>query len=1073
MSAHDIIDNQTESLADHIRSLFANTERAKFAVGYFFLSGFQAIADRLEDVEELRLLIGNTTTKETIDQLVEGHKRLELVEELLEKQRFITPIQQKDAAEKAAEDLREVLALSDQTDENQRLIPTLARLIQEKKIKVRVYTKGRLHAKAYIFDYKKGHDQRGVAIVGSSNLTLAGVQSNTELNVKVYGDSNHQALTEWFEQLWADSRDFDELLLKELQQSWAMNLVSPYDIYIKTLYHLARPETEKPEDIFLREFPELAEFQVDAVRHALRILNRHDGVFIADVVGMGKSFVGSALLKHLRQTKRMKPLIICPKSLEDMWEHYNESFDLGARVLPMSMIYEEGINPAEHELYKERRLVLIDESHNFRYSDTQRYKILQPFLHLPDTKVILMTATPRNKSARDLYNQMKLFHPEDVTEIPVLPNSLTRYFKMVEDDERDLRDLLQWILIRRTRRHILEFYGKEDGAGKKYVEIGGKAQYFPKRELKTVEYSIEKTYAGLYTQLRSYIGRPSPEPSDDELWYARYGLWNYVKPEKRTVEPYARLHRAGRNLRGLMRVILFKRLESSVEAFRLTLGRMLQTHTRFKEALERGIVPAGDKAEDLLYETRAEEEERIYEQLQDLDIEYNINDFEADGLKHAIEHDIAILKEMIKLVEPITPGRDEKLQELQRLLIRGHLRARKLLIFSQFAETARYLHTQVNPNGDPKIDVIDSTEKNKSRVVKKFAPKANRYELTESEHPINLLIATDVLSEGLNLQDCDTIINYDLHWNPVRLIQRIGRIDRIGTENDRVYAYNFLPELDLERQLGLREKLTRRIQEIHDTIGEDAAILDKSERVNEEAMYAIYHGDEKELEKHEAEEEIFSYLDAEEIIRRLEKEQPDYIRRIKGMPDGVRSARSSSFGAGMVVFCRAGDYQQLFWTDDEGNVLSRDVGEGIRRLKCDPSEPTKGLPKNYNAVVSKVRRSFEAEVRESATAGITARRTDAQNYVLRELEILYKDTDDEDERAQLSILERIFRSTGLTQAVRKELIRVNREKLQGSELIERLVRIVYDHNLWHILDRETVEVEMPVARIVCSEALAE
>ena len=263
----------------------------------------------------------------------------------------------------------------DQTDEAERLLPTLARLIEEQKVKVRVHTKGRLHAKAYIFDYPPTHDQRGVAIVGSSNLTLAGVRHNTELNVKVYGDQNQQALTEWFEGLWAEAREFEEFLLHELNQSWAMNIVRPYDIYIKTLYNLVKPQLEGPspaEILTAAEMPELAEFQWKAVEQALRILNKYDGVFVSDVVGMGRSFVGSAILKHFRTWKRMKPLIICPASLQEMWEGYNEDFDLGARVLSMSMLHDRGVKPAEDDLYKERKLVLIDESHNFRHHHHRR-----------------------------------------------------------------------------------------------------------------------------------------------------------------------------------------------------------------------------------------------------------------------------------------------------------------------------------------------------------------------------------------------------------------------------------------------------------------------------------------------------------------------------------------------------------------------------------------------------------------------------------------------------------------------------------------------------------------------------
>lgn len=1075
MASHDIIDNRTESLAEHIGQLLANSQRAKFALGYFFLSGFESIADRLQEIEELHLLIGNTSTRETIEQLVEGYNRLDMVEQLTEKEQYVTPAQQKAIAKDTARHIRRDIEMMDQTDGAERLLPTLARLIQEKKVKVRVYTKGRLHAKAYIFDYPPTHDQRGVAIVGSSNLTLAGVRHNTELNVKVYGDNNHQAVTEWFESLWAEAQEFDEFLLHELKQSWAMNIVRPYDVYIKTLYNLVKSQLEGPspaEILTAAEMPELAEFQWKAVEQALRILNKYDGVFVSDVVGMGKSFVGSAILKHFRTWKRMKPLIICPASLQEMWEGYNEEFDLGARVLSMSMLHDRGVKPARDSLYKERKLVLIDESHNFRHPDTQRYKNLQPFLHLPGTKVVLLTATPRNKLARDILNQIRLFHPEDTTDIPIYPSSLTRYFKAIEAGDKDLRDLLRHVLIRRTRKHILDWYGEDDENGRRYILIGGKRQYFPKRELATEGYSIEETYQRFYHTLRNLISRTG-EKQPDELWYARYGIWHFVKKEKQEVDPYRRLQRAGRNLRGLMRIILFKRLESSVEAFRLTLGRIILTHRRFLKSLEMGIVPAGDKAEDLLYETRQEEEEQLYDQLMELTQTYEIGDFEVEELKEAIRHDLDILDRMRSLVENIRPQQDAKLQALKKLMEREGLWTKKVLIFSQFAETARYLYDEVNPGGqNASIEVIDSAEKNRSSIIRRFAPVASKYAMKPNETPINTLVATDVLSEGLNLQDCDTIINYDLHWNPVRLIQRIGRIDRIGTQFDKVYTFNFLPELELERQLRLRERLHCRIQEIHDTIGEDAEILDKTERLNPEAMYAIYEGDEEELDRHADEDDMFGTLEAEEIIRQLERDEPNYMRYIRELSEGVRTARTSLGGKGAIIFCQAGSYPQLYWTNERGEIISRDLSEILRQLKCEPDEEAKLIPRFLNATVSKVRREFEREAKARLADRATPTPTDTQRYVLREVQIAFREAEDEDKRERLRIVERIFRSTSLTTAVRKELHILRRQKVRGDDLVQALTRVIKDHELFGLLDGEKkAKDEEVAAQVICSEAL--
>ena len=469
----------------------------------------------------------------------------------------------------------------DQTDEGEVLVKTLARMIEEKRLKVRVYTKGRMHAKAYIFDYGKVFDkqgkpverhEKGIAIVGSSNLTLSGATHNTELNVVVQGNDNHAELARWFEGLWNESQDFDEALMQEINQSWAVAPVRPYDIYMKTLYSLVkdRLEGEDERDILWDDeiTKRLADFQKVAVRQAVQMIRDYGGAFVADVVGMGKSYVGAAIVKHFERTDHARPLVICPAPLTEMWERYNEVYELNARVLSMGYLREDTSDSPkfllENPKYKDRDFVLVDESHNLRYPDTQRYKVVEAFL-ATGKRCCFLTATPRNKSAWDVYHQIKLFHQEDKTDLPIDPPDLKAYFQLIEKGGKELQELLANVLIRRTRNHILRWYGFDsgthkpvdparfadyaDGQRRAYVIVGGRHQFFPKRELDTIEYSIEETYQGLYQQLRRYLGKPrkgKPVKSPPgELTYARYGLWHYVSKDKQRREPYASLHRAG------------------------------------------------------------------------------------------------------------------------------------------------------------------------------------------------------------------------------------------------------------------------------------------------------------------------------------------------------------------------------------------------------------------------------------------------------------------------------------------------------------------------------------------------
>jgi len=941
--------------------------------------------------------------------------------------------------------------------------------------------------------------ENGIAIVGSSNLTLSGVTHNTELNVVVQGNDNHAELVRWFEDLWKESQDFDEALMQEMKQSWAVVPVRPYDIYMKTLYTLVKDRLEGEEDKDILWDDEitkrLADFQKVAVRQAIQMVRDYGGAFIADVVGLGKSYIGTAIVKHFERTEHARPIIICPAALVDMWDRYNEVYQLNARVLSMGYLKEDDDGTAKFLLedvkYRERDFVLIDESHNLRYPDTQRYKVVQAFL-ATGRRCCFLTATPRNKSAWDVYHQIKLFHQDDKTDLPVNPPSLREYFKLIEHGERKLPDLLSNLLIRRTRNHILRWYGFDaethqpvdpsrfreylDGKRRAYVFVGGRHQFFPKRELDTIEYSIEETYQGLYQQLRKYLGKSRKgipgKPPVDELTYARYGLWHYVIKEKQRREPYASLHRAGTNLRGLIRVLLFKRFESSVFAFKETIDKLLKVHERFREALSQGFVPAGEDAQAILYEPNQAEEQDLMDALRKISGRYDIADFDLKCLQEHIDHDIQLLKKIQTLVKPITPDKDNKLQTLKKWMKEKPLKDGKRLIFTQYADTARYLFDDLNPGGKLKdVEVIFSGDKSKARVVGRFAPKANpEYKFQSGESELFTVIATDVLAEGLNLQDCDKVINYDLHWNPVRLIQRFGRIDRIGSDYDVIYGFNFLPETGIERNLGLRQKLRNRIQEIHDTIGEDSAILDRTEQINEEAMYAIYEKKGGQLSLFEEEEEEFLDLnEAEEILRQLRKESPAEYERIANLRDGIRTVKPSSAN-GLYVFCQAGRYQQLFLLDEKGDVVSRDIPRILGVIKCEPDMAGSTLPSGYNSSVMRVKRQFTEEVKHRLTEREhTLSLTHGQRYTLREMRVLFETISDEDIKAQINILEKAFRGT-ITTAINRELNLLRRNGVTGQELLKSLTRIYHQHSMRELLDRRSLQLEdHPIPKIVCSE----
>jgi superfamily II DNA or RNA helicase len=1097
MPQHDIIDNNNVMLVDQVRKALKVSHAAHFAVGYFFLSGFKAIAEETQHLEKLRLLIGNTTNKETVEQMVEGFSRLQDAQRLKRAERMNAG-QRDDILSDTLYAASDVVELMPQTDEEQESALSLLHAIETGRVEVRVYTKGRLHAKAYIFDFQESNFHAGTAIIGSSNLSLSGLSHNTELNANLAGDANHSELSRWFNGLWEEAEDFNAALMEILRRSWVANdQITPYDIYLRTLYTLVKERLVESSDsrlLWEAEMPPLATYQEVAVEQTRRILKETGGVFIADVVGLGKSFIGLALLKQWNIYDGAYGLIVCPASLVPMWEAYIARFRIWATVVSMGMLSQKGNERLllDDPKYSNAGIVLVDESHNFRSRDSQRYQALELFTG--DRPTVLLTATPRNTSAWDIYHQIKLWHPDDRTKLldPPNPPNLTEFFRRVEprNGERptaNIRDLLDRILIRRTRRHVLTVYGEEDQRGRRFVRIDGEPKYFPDRQLDTISYNIEQTYgAQVYAALRDLMS---------DLEYARYNLYPYVLPAFRAHGTYKNLQKASGNLRGLMRVMLFKRFESSVAAFRETLRRLCNIHELFLRSLASGFIPAGEEAQSILYGSDRDDQVDFADLEAELRLAsqgYDIEHFDGNALYEAITADLEILRQMERLIEPITPELDDKLVVLQEMLRRernpheanrqlpGSLSDGKLLIFTQFSDTADYLYENLkNIIGEKLIRKVDSGTTDLLEVVARFAPNANPVIKTIVGGDLRVLVATDVLSEGLNLQDGDHIINYDLHWNPVRLIQRVGRIDRLGSLHDCVYVYNFLPEAGVEKQLGLQERLSRRVQEIHDMIGEDAYILSKSERLNEEAMYAIYSKDSSVLEAEGEENVPFSLLEAEEIIRQLQIDDPEHFNYIQSLPNGIRSGRISDDKSAIYILCEAQDrngetkYKRMYLLDTSGHLLTSDLQEILYRLQCHPETQRQPLPSSYNAIVAQIQQEFEQEViaRQSELLHSSGRGGLGRNFVMQQLQLIHDKTKDLEIKRTVNFLSQLFSTSTLPRRCHNELNSLRSRKLKANELLEQLKRIARDYGLATTSKKSSDQDETLVVRVVCSEAL--
>lgn len=982
-----VIDNESYRLADVLNSLLAQHRgrSVDVATAYFTIGGFQLLKDGLLGLGNLRLLLGaEPRTGEHIG-LRPNTQAIILA-------------------------MRRDLEFAPFDEATLRLVEDLIAFLGRNGVAVRLYERGFLHAKCYLFynDHPTaGWDrfQPVVGIVGSSNLTGPGLTSNRELNLShkavlsdeevlddlttppwpisetareqaaAYGlEARRQIkssvgaraiaeLDRWFEERWQEARDFKADLIELLNASkFGTKEYTPYQVYMKALFEYFRDELEAAPLQATRSAVDLAEFQEDAVKKARKILARYDGVMIADSVGLGKTWIGKKLLEDFAYHLRQQAVVVCPASLREMWEQ-----ELANATVPAMILSQEEMGRGEFDPvpYADADVLLIDESHNFRNRTAQRYSNLERLLILQGgrgraggrKKVILITATPINNDLFDLYNQLGLITQGDRSYFAAAGiGDLYRYFLAARRDAKQnggtlaLFNLLEEVAIRRTRAFIRKAYPE--------ATIRGEKVTFPDRKLRTVRYNLERTYADIYDEFVAGV---------ESLRLAPYNLESYKKAGVAIDELEAGREQA---LVGIFKSRYLKRFESSVEAFRISVRRALQFATTFESYFLGGKVMRSRVFQRALRALDREDEEddatpaSIAEQL-DADEstrwilaemeEVEPTQYDLRRLHEALQHDIEVLTRIWDRVKDIGPQQDAKLARLAELL-GTELRGKKVLIFSYYRDTARYVHRQLTGPygeslrgqlGDVTIRRMDSGthSPDRARIIQGFAPVANgRSEWGGTEHEIDILISTDVLSEGQNLQDCGHLVNYDLHWNPTRMVQRAGRIDRIGTPFGTLWIYNMFPERRLEELLGIVQRLEERAEQIDTTGLLDAPIFEGQTVTprNFNALRRIRDEDGAVIE----EEEQFSELATGEFLLQQLRSLLDVGGRemLEALPDGIHSGLVKPRAKGVFFYFQApvpdGD-RYHFWRYydlNEKRVLDNRLIIADR-IRCEPNTP--------------------------------------------------------------------------------------------------------------------------------------
>lgn len=790
MIPQKIIDNSNVKLAAFLNDVLKEIPNTQFdiATAFFNIQAFALIKDNIHGVRRFRLLLGKTP--EIKNEVTLG--------EVLSKM------------------IREEVEGFDLSQEKDSLVKIFIQFLSKDNTEVRLYDKEFLHGKAYIFDQ--------IIVVGSSNFTPSGLTHNTELNSVSLESEAKYVREHWFEKFWNAAVDFKAELIRILEASrFGTREYTPYEVYIKSLYELQKDDIQCEdegkkgrEETLPDSKVNLAEFQEDAVRRVFTRLKKYRACMVADSVGLGKTWIAKKVIEEFGFYKRKRYLIVCPAQLRNMWKDEVKDLLLSESILSQEeLATEEFLQKAQQAIGSDMRevsLVVVDESHNFRNPLSNRWENFFTLVadHIARggerPYILFLTATPINNTIWDLYWQIMLLTLTDQkTFMKEGILDLFKFFKDIdkEEDPNLLNDLMNEISIRRTRDYIKQNYPD--------AEINGQKILFPERVLENIEYQLDKAYQGLYRDISRMI--------TEKLTMAYYRILEYRKTEKLSKDEEMVLGRMVA-LEGIFRTILLKRLESSVESFRKSVSNHVNFLQKFKEYLEKGKFLT--KKSFYKYVSNLDEEtaEEFLDELEDK----NLEDYRKEDLFRDIEKDITLFNEMGKKVEAIDTEVDAKLTELKKRLLELSKKG-QVVIFTYYADTLDYIYQQVSE--DPLFSTI-RIEKISGRI----ASASKRTEIVNNfmNGKVGILMSTDVLSEGMNLQKARYLINYDLHWNPTRMIQRAGRIDRIGSPFNEIYVYNFFPEEELEDLLRLAEVLQNKIRNIDNSIGLDATVL--GEEVN-------------------------------------------------------------------------------------------------------------------------------------------------------------------------------------------------------------------------------------------------
>ena len=1116
-------------LADALHRTMEYYDRLDIATGYMNLSAWDEFADEIGQAPfepgtpVARILLG--MVPRSITEQMHREAQAEMRGESVSS----SPKNDERAGyrDELVQHLRGQLMAGGTSSSRRQALLTLKEHLESGRVQMKVYTKQALHGKTYVAHTPKpGNMHPVMSFVGSSNFTRPGLHTNLELNVELT-DSDHAAkLKNWFEKLWRERTSFDitREIIDLIDQSW-VEPADPYDVYMKVCYELSEDARFGEQEYALSPRLEhmLMDYQKSAAHTLARRLMRRGGTMLGDVVGLGKTLTAIAVASMLQNEENMRVLVLCPKNLEQMWDKHLSEYDVVGKVVRYSMAAAELPDLARYQL------VICDESHNLRNENTQVWRAIKEYVSRNESRVLLLTATPFNLSFSDVKAQLALYLDEDA-DLGIIPEaglkeyprkfdklegnlSTLRAFEISEEPE-DWRTLMSDHLVRRTRAYTkrqapTEMWTSPDGSVTKersYLELSTGKFYYPDWVSQPVSHSFKADDPARFME--------DDQTLDDlrDLRLPRYDISGYDNPsayhspEDRAIIEAARSGRG--NVRGFVLSGLYKRLSSSGYSFIQSLTRQLIRNELWIYAIDHQLsVPTGSFSDDQLgLEGSDAADFESVDGLQVQDLSRNLEQmYESlvqsapaqtrwvsskvftSRLRDDLQHDSELIKAMLRRFGTWQVETDSKLHALRDLIEQKHAND-KVLVFTEYKDTAYYIAKGLKKLGVENVEAVAGDTDDPASYARRFSPVSNRVpteQASDAEAPaqngsdeLRVLVATDVLSEGQNLQDAHVVVNYDLPWAIIRLIQRAGRVDRVGQVHHEVNVY-LISHQTVERTLKLRSRIRERLESAAKAFGADQAFFTdmSSDDAAARTLEDFYSGN---LDSSEPDEEgIDAVSEAAERWADFAKKYPEDAERIMKMQDkrlATRALRGESAvhpaddNALMVSYVRTNSEIDLF------AVRSYDPATDSTKESMVPPAKALGLfyaeystpsqetdPKDYDLQQKLTQYVLRQEGTTHGNLRGVRRQVFRRFYGADSTASL--DTLELQERER-KVLDKLYHYP-LRRQAESELRRMLRRKADNRSLLDALLRMQQDDEL---LVKES---DMQMARVVCSLAISD